>query len=283
MTIGAAGAASAIAIAASPAVASDSYEVVISNNNYALASQSAALWDTDDDATTCDTAGTGGYTPFYDGTLLNTSDAFDGGMVVTVASTDVEDPNDAATLENNVLSTGAPATAAGLKVNSTARALQTAPAVQYLVKFRNPTKDTITRTVTVSSDVGSDGSTVILKDSSSNGAHSNADRWIVTADNTAAPFGDPVVTHVFRGKNPKVTTDVTNAFATANACTAETYKLRVPGGESRYLLLFMEMHQGKKGAVEDAKVYDSQKTMSGALKGISKSLYSKIVNWNLKK
>ena len=64
---------------------------------------------------------------------------------------DVEDPNDLATLENNVLSTGAPASAGGLKVNSTARALQTAPAVQYLVKFQNPTKKTIKRKVTVSS------------------------------------------------------------------------------------------------------------------------------------
>jgi hypothetical protein len=268
-------------MAVAPASAT-SYEIDLTTNDFALASQSVAYWDQDNDSTTC-AAVSGGYTPVYDGTFLGNSDAFDSGLVVTVGSTDFADPNDTATLQNNVLSTGAPATAAGLKVSSTARAIQSSPTLQYLVKFHNPTKDTIKRTVAVSSNLGSDTGTTILKDSSGDLVHGNADRWIVTGDAPAAPFSDPLVTQVLRGPNPPETTTLADAYSSGDDCMAEDYTVRVPGGQNRYLLLFAEMHLDKKSAVNDATVYNKQGTMSGVLNGISHKLYPQIVNWSLKK
>ncbi len=61
----------------------------------------------------------------------------------------------------------------------------------------------------------------------------------------------------------------------------------MPADATRYLLLFAELHDnigaGKKAAIKHASVYDSQKTMGKVLKGIAPKIYSKIVNWNLKK
>jgi hypothetical protein len=268
-------------MATAPANAT-SYEIDITNNAFGLASQSVAYWDQDDDSTTC-AALTGGYSPVYDGTFLGDSDAFDGGFVVTIGANDFADPDNLATLQNNVLSTGAPATLGGLKVSSTARAIQSSPTLQYLVKFKNPTKDTIKRQVAVSSNLGSDGTTSILKDSSGDLAHGNSDRWIVTGDTTGAPFGDPVVTQVLRGQNPPSTTVLSDSYSSGDDCMAEEYTVRVPGGQTRYLLLFAEMHQDKKAAAGDATKYNKQGTMSGVLTGISHKTYPKIVNWSLKK
>jgi hypothetical protein len=282
MFIGVASAAGMV-MAATPAVAT-SYEIDLTANVIALASQNVALWDQDDDASNC--FASSGYSPLYDGELLGEDDAFDGGFVVTVGSNDFADPDNTATLKGNTLSTGAPASLGGLKVNSTARSVQTSPTLQYLVKLRNPTKKVMTRKVTVSTDLGSDGATNILKDSSGNGTHTNADRWLITADSTSAPFGDPIVTQVLRGKNQSASTSLPDAID-SDDCMAETYSVRVPGGQSRYLLLFAEMHEitaaGKKAAVHDAAKFDSQGKMTGVLKSISPKLYSKIVNWNLKK
>lgn len=59
------------------------------------------------------------------------------------------------------------------------------------------------------------------------------------------------------------------------------------GPVRKYLLLFAEQNDdtgaGRKAAVKHAAVYDSQRTMDKVLQGIPPRIYSKIVNWNLKR
>jgi hypothetical protein len=276
--------ATVVLVTAGPAVAT-SYEIDLTAGDIFTLSSHLSYWDQYNDGTTCIAAS--GYTPMYDSTFLDADDAFDGGFEVTVGANNFVDPDSTATLQDGVLSTGGAAALGGLKVNSTARAIPNAPGLQYLVKFKNPTKSAIKRQVTVSTNLGSDTSTTLLKDSSGDGVDTNADRWVISGDAATPPFTDPVVTQVLRGKNPPAATSVPHPLTNGDECLAETYTVRVPGGQSRYLLLFGEMHYntsaGKQAAVQDVKSFEQQKTMGGALKGIPTKLYAKIVNWNLSK
>lgn len=261
------------------------YEIDLSYGDPALSSQGVAFWDFYYSENTCDASD--GYTPLYDGAFVGTGDGFDGGFLVTVGSTDFQDPDGFATRDGNVVKSGAPAAVEGLNVSSTARAIQTSPTLQYLVKLRNPGETAVNTSVIVSTDLGSDGGTTILGDSSGDGTHANNDRWLVSADAATAPFGDPVVTQVLKGKKARAATSVATALTSGNECLGLEYTVKVPADSTRYLLLFAELHDnngaGKKAAIKHASVYDSQKTMGKVLKGIAPKIYSKIVNWNLKK
>jgi hypothetical protein len=274
-----------VLVAATPALATRSFQVDLTTGDFYLASHSLAYWDTGNDESAC--AVTAGFTALYDGAFLGNTDAFDGGFMIRVGSTDYNDPNGLGTVSDNVLTTGAPATVAGLKVNAAARAIQTSTTLQYLVKFKNPTKDTIKRKVSVDTNLGSDTSTNILKDSSGNLLDNNSDRWLVTGDSTAAPFDDPIVTQVLKGKNAPAATTLTDPLGTGDDCMTLQYSVRVPAGQSRYLLLFAELHEpsdvGVSQAVHDVARYNKQADMKGALYGLSHKLYPKIVNWDLKK
>ena len=164
---------------------------------------------------------------------------------------------------------------------------RTSPTLQYLVKLRNPTNSAVNTTVTVNTELGSDSGTTILGDSSGNRLHTKADRWLVSGDAANAPFGDPIVTQVLRGRNAPAATTVPDPLATADDCLGVDYAVKVPRNATRYLLLFAELHSykasGKKAALADATKYDRQRSMTGVLKGIAPKLFPKIVNWDLKK
>lgn len=262
------------------------YEIDLENETYtALSSQGVAFWDFYNSGGACDS--TDGFTPLYDGGFVGSDDAFDDGFMVRVGSTDYKDPDALATREGNVVKTGAPADVEGLLVSGSARAIQTSPTLQYLVKMRNPTATAINKTVQVNTDLGSDGGTTILASSNGNLTHENADRWLVSGDAAAAPFGDPIVSLVLKGRKAPAATTVTDFLGAGNECAALEYTVKVPSGATRYLLFFAEQNDdtgaGRKAAVKHAAVYDSQKTMGKVLRGIPPKIYSKIVNWNLKK
>lgn len=267
--------------------AATTYELDLDNDyGTALSSQGVAFWDFYNQASACNS--TDGFTPLYDGGYVGSDDAFDDGFVVRVGATDFKDPDALATREGNVVRTGAPASVEGLLVSGTARAIQTSPTLQYLVKMRNPGATVVNTTVQVDSGLGSDGGTTVLASSNGNVTHENADRWLVSADAAAAPFGDPIVTQVLKGKKAPAATTVTDFLGLAfNDCATVEYTVKVPSGKTRYLLLFAEQNDdsgaGRKAAIKHASVYDSQKTMGKVLKGVAPKIYSKIVNWNLKK
>jgi len=225
--------------------------------------------------------------PLYDSTYLGQDDAFDGGFMLEFGGTDFKDPDDLATREGNTINLGGAADADGLKVSAVARAIQTSPTLQYLVKLRNPSGTGITSTVRLSTDLGSDSGTTILQDSSGNSVHGDNDRWLVSADAATAPFDDPIVTQAYRGKNAKAASTVSDPLASADECLGVDFTVKVPAGATRYMLFFAQLHDnsgaGKNAAFKDAGAFNGQKSMAGVLKGISPKIYSKIVNWNLKK
>lgn len=275
-----------LSLMGSPLLAATTYEIDLDNDYYtALSSQGVAFWDFYNAGGGCNS--TDGFTPLYDGGYVGSDDAFDDGFVVSVGATVYKDPDALATREGNVVKAGAPANVEGLLVSGTARAIQTSPTLQYLVKMRNPTAAAINKTIQVDTDLGSDNTTNVLATSNGNLTHENADRWLVSGDAPAAPFSDPIVTQVLKGKKAPAATTVTDALTTASECTTVEYTVKVPANATRYLLLFAEQNDdtgaGRKAAIKHAAVYDSQRTMDKVLKGVSPKIYSKIVNWNLKK
>ena len=285
LVVGAVSLAAAAVLAFTAPLSATTYEVDFDDDGIVMSSQGLAFWDAYNNASSC--ASGSGFTPLYDAAYLGSPDAFDAGMMIEVGAATFVDPDSLGTLDGNVLKTGATATVDTLKVNATARAIQTSPTLQYLVKFRNPGASRVDAAVTVSTDLGSDATTQILADSSGDASHNNADRWLVTADSTTAPFGDPIVTQVFKGRNAPASTTLTDPLDNGTECLAVEYSVRVPADGTKYLLLFAQLHDdsgaGKKAAKKDATKFDAQKSMAGLLKGVSPKIYSKVVNWNLKK
>ena len=286
MTLGAMAMAGVVGLSTPLAMASTTNEVDLDEDyGILMASQGAAFWDAYNAEASCDS--TNGFTPLYDGTYAGSDDAFDGGMMFEVDGVTYVDPDSIVTVGSNTLKTGAPATLSGLKVNATARALQTSTTLRYLVKLRNPTATRVDSTIEVSSDMGSDGGTSILASSSGDLVHGTSDRWFVSADAAAAPFDDPIATQVLRGKNPPVTSTMTTALGAGNECFAVEFSVRVPAESTRYMLFFAELHDnsaaGKKLAIKSAQKFNAQRDMGAALAGISPKLYSKILNWSLKR
>lgn len=90
-----------------------------------------------------------------------------------------------------------------------------------------------------------------------------------------------------KGKKAKAASTVSNPLGNTDECMVVDFTVRVPADATRYMLFFAQLHDdtgaGKNAAIKDANKFNRQKSMTGALKGISPKLYSKIVNWNLKK
>jgi hypothetical protein len=59
------------------------------------------------------------------------------------------------------------------------------------------------------------------------------------------------------------------------------YRVQVPAGSTRYLLLFAQVHTDTNAAETDATAFNSVTSSSDLVEGIGSKVRSKIVNWNL--
>jgi hypothetical protein len=230
-----------------------------------------------------------GYTPADDGSNNFGDDAFDGGLFLMVNGDAFGNGIENATLtalgdQRNV----GPQTKAGLVITRMDRALQTSPTLRSLVKFTN--NGAVKKTVNIvwDSAMGADNAEGTRASSSGNLVHGIGDRWIVASDNATTP-DDPPVLFVFYGKNAptKVSTvvyapeDPNPANLIGEGCVAVRYQLSVPAHSTRYMLFFTELGQSNEDAIGQATKYNNRALNANLLVGISGTVKSRIVNWDL--
>jgi FG-GAP-like repeat len=206
-----------------------------------------------------------------DGTLgmLPLQDSFDNGLVVfvdgTVVSAGATDLVDRTGQTITVPAQGI----SGLNVTLQYRAVASSATLRAIVTLANPTADPIVTTVTAATNVGADAASVI--DGTSNGdvSFTTADRWVVTSDSTPCCFR-PAIIHVLAGPGATgLSTASTTVFQFTNNGTTPVdngegilgaFNVTVPGGATRSLMFFTQLHATAADALTGAAAFDSNPT-----------------------
>jgi hypothetical protein len=232
-----------------------------------------------------------GYTPAADGSNNFSSDAFDGGLYLMVNGDAFGNGIENATItalgdQRNV----GPQTKAGLVITRSDRALQSSPTLRSLVRFTNNGATKKTVNIVWDSAMGADNDEGTRASSSGDLVHGVGDRWIVASDDpSSATLEDPPILFVFFGKNAprKVAAvvfapeDPDPASGIGQGCVAVRYSLSVPAHSSRYMLFFTELGQSNEDAIAQAAKYNIRTLNAKLLVGISGTVKSRIVNWDL--
>ena len=135
--------------------------------------------------------------------------------------------------------TGAPVRIAGLDVGMQYHFIDNGGLARILATFRNPGAASITASVQVPVNFGSDGGSRVNATSTGDTTVSLADRWVVTSD--GGP-GDPVLTNVFYGPGSPAVRPASYS-QTVHDCAGPqglgaTFNLTVAAGETRALMFF---------------------------------------------
>jgi hypothetical protein len=229
------------------------------------------------------------YTPVQQGTYAGTTDAFDSGLVLMVGDRPFVDSDDDGNKVGEQLTVG-PETVQGVQITRIDRALADSPTLRSLIKLRNPGREK-TRTLTIESEFGADGTEGTFATSTGDPIVSAKDRWIIVADNTTG-FEDPPVTLVNygRGKVRERVTAVPNVIADpggADSCVFFRFKVNLPANSTRHLLLFTQLHGVADGQAEiirayrDAVKFDRRRLPKRLTKGLSKGVRKNVLNWDL--
>ncbi len=159
------------------------------------------------------------------------------------------------------------------------------PLVRTLIRVHNTILDTVSLTLDVDNNYGSDSQTQVYRTSNNSMTIDGNTRWAVTHDSDTVN-GDPILTYVQRGPGT-IDCDLflgsNNGAPLVNGYLELGYSFQVPPGEDRYVLLFSEMNDTPSSAASDAAVYNTKEALvnSGYLTGIPQSAWGFIVNWNL--
>jgi hypothetical protein len=229
-----------------------------------------------------------GFTPSSDGTAPNgsESDLFDGGDVLWVSKGGkqkvFEAPQGKGRKNGEQLEVG-PNKVLGLKISRTETALPKSPTLRSLIKLKNPKNQATNWKLIWDSDFGADGDEWVRGSSSGDKKLTDSDRWFVYADTETGDGSDAPGTMVLYGKGGQKSTDIRNGIKDQDGCASFDLTVKIPAGETRYLLFYTEVHDGDDvgGAVDDAKKFNDQKLSKGLLKGVSDGIKHKVLNWDL--
>lgn len=177
--------------------------------------------------------------------------------------------------------TGKPQTMAGLTVSGQLYMLASKAVARSVLFLQNPTAAPITVNVKNASNLGSDAGTILQATSSGDATLDANDNWFISSDSSTPP-SDPVLTFAFnqaggvRGTN-------NNAPGAGSDRFYETYSVTVPPGQTRSLMMFVQLSATVAGAKSDATVFNSSASMqaAGYLQGLSTAQLSQMANWNL--
>lgn len=164
--------------------------------------------------------------------------------------------------------------------------------VRALYSFTNTTDASITTTVTVDGDLGSDAETTIQATSSGNRIAENADMWTLSSDEafgvdpTLSEFepagaGDPALVITRYGSGATVVPTQNITIADGNGIFANDYDLTIPAGETQRVLVFIEAHSTNAGAVGVVADFQSLAAAynAGLLTGMNNTQIDEIVNY----
>ncbi len=180
-----------------------------------------------------------------DGSINNgTSDAFDGAAFLQISDggSNQSFAYTTPTLEYNDREQVFAGTGPILDVDITRKAYVPATGAGYarMTEFlTNNTASTITRTITLTSYLGSDSGTRVLKTSSGDLAVTSGDNWIITDDSTDGG-GDPAILHFFSMDGAAV--QPTNVSLSGDTLTY-SFNVTLRAGETKALMHYLAQSQ----------------------------------------
>lgn len=154
---------------------------------------------------------------------------------------------------------------------------------RFLEIVTNTSSATVNYRVNLDTDLGSDGSTVLVSTSSGDNVFNTDDNWLVTDDFDGT--GDPTVVHVIAGENGSLRPDAAsfnfdNVFALSNTTKVNfAYNLTLAPGETQIVMHFAAQNSDQATALTKASDLASLKL--DALAGISSEELQQIVNFGL--
>jgi hypothetical protein len=125
-----------------------------------------------------------------------TSDAFDGGLILEVDGRSFSDFSRATLASGGRELVIGPASLAGLEVIRRVFVPSDDTYARFTEVLRNPSGSLISITLSIHTDLGSNGSTRIIETSDGDATFETSDTWIVTDDDSDGG-GDPAVAHIF--------------------------------------------------------------------------------------
>jgi hypothetical protein len=241
--------------------------------------------------TSATTPGLGVDDATYDVTGASSGDAFDYGLLFfvnnhqVIAPTNWDVQTDPADNTLNRILTSGPVAVGGVNATVEYRALPTQQVLRSLVSLSNAGTSAMTVPVTVATNNGSDGGTVIMGSSSGDTAFTDADRWLVTSDSATTP-SDPVNTHVLGGPGavtaPPTGTSTTVFDNSGTQGVLATYNVTIPAGATRALMFFNELSGTNAVALSAASRFNTNPAVDNELLiGLSDAQRASIVNWRL--
>jgi hypothetical protein len=258
-----------------------------------------AVWDAEAGFTygvggaPCTSSGVG-FTPVRNGSVGALDDGFDGGLFLLVNRTLFDDGDEVGDLRagQQQLTIG-PTKIGRLRVTRTERALRGSPTLRTLVRLQNPTTRAVDAEITWDSATGQDDTERTIASSDPKIRRTTAaDEWIVTngtSDNgTGLP--DPVLTFAVygsgdldvRGRQVPFAPEDPDPDATNidQGCVVFRFDVRVPAGQTRFLLFFTEMRQTAEEAVDAASRFDRVRLASPLMDGVRRKVARRIANWD---
>jgi hypothetical protein len=199
---------------------------------------------------------------------------FKAGGVVSVTSNSVVGPNK---------------TLAGLTVHTELHFSATQNVVRDIFYMQNPTGSPITVTVDNDNNLGSDNNTSIQATSSGNATYDPTDNWIVSCQQISASPGtcdlnaDPIITMAFQEAGAATRATTVDTPGNGNDNPNFRYSVTVPAGQTRALMIFVQLSDTPAHAQTDAAVFNSNGALRATdyLAGLSVAQQTQIVNWPL--
>lgn len=170
--------------------------------------------------------------------------------------------------------------------------------VRSVLFLQNPSGSPITVTVDNDSNLGSDANTLIRATSSGDAVFDSGDNWVVSCQASDRPgfcdqpgplpnndtSKDPIITYAFQGPGGIRATSAGAAFANGNDNPNFRWSgITVPAGETRALMMFIQLSDTDTNAEADAVKFNSNSTLQATnyLTGLSGAQQAEIVNWTL--
>lgn len=216
------------------------------------------------------------------------TDAVDGGLVLFVDDQQV--PVTASVKQTDQTVTVGPTTLSGLDVSLRYTALQDAPTLRTLAVLHNPTAASVTTSIQMATNVGSDNKTVVQATSSGDTTIATGDAWAITSDDGTALPPDVVNTHVFTGPGtPRITPTISDRVFDCSDDTAPngvlaTFALTLDPGQTQVLMLFNQLHdtvQQATDAVSDFVILNDSSQDEPLYAGLDDVTRASVVNWSV--
>lgn len=208
-------------------------------------------------------------------------DAFDIGMTFQVNGVAYNTPGGTFDLTGQKV-TGGVATLSGLNVHTSYWSDTSSPTLRTLFTLSNTTGSAISATVSMLTNVGSDGSTQHVRTSSGDAVFTATDRWLVS-DDSSTTAGDPANLHALWGVGGLAPTAIgTTVFeAAGNQGVRVDYLLTLAAGQTSSLMMLNQIWGTSTAAIGSAAQFDTLSASSSVLADLSAADRNRIVNWRV--